>query len=462
MSDDERGTGNDPEEPRPDPANPFKGTPFEAFGAGFPGGQAGMGGMGGMDLGAMFGQLQQLFSGQSGPVNWNLAVEMAKQTIREAGDSSLTAGERSQVDETVRLAEHWLDGATELPAEATTALAWNRADWLDGTLPVWKQLIEPVAAHVVSAMGQALPQPGEGEEAGGELGASFGAPLQGVLTQFGGAMFGAQVGQALGKLATEVFGAADIGLPLGPRGKAVLLPANVAAFGTGLGLDARDVALYLALRECAHQRLFAHAPWLVSHLNSAVEEYARGMQVDLSKLEEAVSGIDPANPEALQDAIGGGMFEPEETEAQKHAVARLETMLALIEGWVDDVVTRAAEHRMPSAVALHEAVRRRRAVGGPAEQTFATLVGLELRPRRLRDAATLWRTLRETSGESGRDALWAHPDLLPAADDLDDPAGFVERSGTADFDLGDLSFGDVPTESPDDTDEPGDDGERDR
>ncbi|MCW2615971.1 MAG: hypothetical protein JWN08_2965, partial [Frankiales bacterium] len=31
-----------------------------------------------------------------------------------------------------------------------------------------------------------------------------------------------------------------------------------------------------------------------------------------------------------------------------------------------------------------------------------------------------------------RDALWAHPDLLPSASDLDDPGGFVSRtvSGT--------------------------------
>lgn len=473
MSDDEpAGRGDEPDEPRRDePPNPFKGTPFEAFGTAQ--GGAGMPGMSGMDLGAVFGQLQQLFSGQSGPVNWNLATEVAKQTIREAGDASLTAAERAQVDDTVRLAEHWLDSATELPAEATNAVAWNRAEWLDGTLPVWKKLIEPVATHVVGAMSDALPSPGETEAPTGDPNTDLGSltgPLKGVLTQFGGAMFGAQVGQALGRLATEVFGAADIGLPLAPAGHAVLIPANLKAFGTGLGVDAQDVMLYLALRECAHQRLFTHAPWLTTHLISAVEEYARGMQVDVSKLEDAMSGIDPSNPEALQEALSSGMFEPEETPAQKAAVNRVETMLALIEGWVDDVVARAAESRMPSAVQLHEAVRRRRAVGGPAEQTFATLVGLELRPRRLRDAATLWRTLRENSGEQGRDALWAHPDLLPAADDLDDPAAFAERSGSAAFDLGDMGFdrpsdaGADPGESPrgdDETrgDEPGEPGD---
>ena len=81
--------------------------------------------------------------------------------------------------------------------------------------------------------------------------------------------------------------------------------------------------------------------------------------------------------------------------------------------------------RLPQAGALAEAIRRRRATGGPAERTFATLVGLELRPRRLREAAEIWRRLTDVRGSEGRDALWAHPDLMPTAEDFDDPEGFV-------------------------------------
>jgi uncharacterized protein (DUF2342 family) len=82
---------------------------------------------------------------------------------------------------------------------------------------------------------------------------------------------------------------------------------------------------------------------------------------------------------------------------------------------------------------LREATRRRRASGGPAEQTFATLVGLELRPRRLRDAAALWWAMSEKHGTEGRDSLWGHPDLLPSAEDLDDPLGFAENFGAGEL-----------------------------
>ena len=218
----------------------------------------------------------------------------------------------------------------------------------------------------------------------------------------------------------------DVGLPLGPEGVAALLPAGVADFGQGLSISAEEIRIFLALREAAHHRLFAHVPWLRSRLLAAVEDYARGITVDASALRDAMPQIDPSNPDALREALSdASMFQPEDTPQQKAALARLETLLALVEGWVATVVEEAAGDRLPQAGALAEAIRRRRATGGPAERTFATLVGLELRPRRLREAAEIWRRLTDVRGSEGRDALWGHPDLMPTAEDFDDPEGFV-------------------------------------
>ena len=60
---------------------------------------------------------------------------------------------------------------------------------------------------------------------------------------------------------------------------------------------------------------------------------------------------------------GASLFQPEDTPQQKAALARLETALALVEGWVDTVVDAAARDKLPQAGALAEAVRRRRATG---------------------------------------------------------------------------------------------------
>src|ERR671920_509210 len=141
-----------------------------------------------------------------------------------------------------------------------------------------------------------------------------------------------------------------------------------------------DVVLYLALREAAHQRLFAHVPWLNAHLLAAVEDFGRGTTIDIAGMEAKIAVIDPMTPAALQEALEGGLFEPQKTPTQQAALVRLETMLALVEGWVDEVVAQATAERMPNAGKLQEIMRRRRAAGGPAEAAFAALVGLELRP----------------------------------------------------------------------------------
>ncbi|MGI8761222.1 MAG: zinc-dependent metalloprotease [Jatrophihabitantaceae bacterium] len=369
----------------------------------------------------LFAELQKLLSWSGGPVNWDLAKQIAVSALSGA-NRAVEAGERSAVSDAIRLADLWLDEVTELPSGVHTVETWTRLDWLDKTLPVWSLLCDPVASRVVAAMSAAIPA-----EQLQALGA--GNPLAAIMSQVGGLMFGAQVGQGVGGLAREVVSSTDVGIPLGTIGVAALVPENVAAFGAGLQRPAEEVRLYLALREAAHQRLFAHVPWLRQRLLDTVESYSRGISVDLSAIERAMGEIDPSDPQSVQNALSGGLFEPEATAEQQAALRRLETLLALVEGWVDAVVAAAAGERMPGADALREASRRRRATGGPAEQTFATLVGLELRPRRLREAAALWWSLTEKHGVSGRDAIWSHPDLLPSAEDLDDPLGFADTVG---------------------------------
>jgi putative hydrolase len=381
----------------------------------------GAGGAGTPDLGAMLQQIGRMLSWTGGPVNWDLANQSARQVVAAAGDKSVSAVERRAVEEAFRLADTWLDETTSMPATGGTPRTWSRAEWVEGTQAAWRGLVEPVAAKVSTAMGQALP-PEMAQAAG---------PLVGMMQQVGVSMWGAQVGQSIGKLAGEVVGAADIGLPLA-EGHPALLPANVRAFGAGLGIEERDVTLYLALREVAHLRLFAHAPWLRPHLIALVEEYARNISVDTGRIESSLQELDPQRPEAIQEALEGGLFDLPTTPEQQAALGRLELALALVEGWVDDVVTEATNERLPSAPSLREMVRRRRASGGPAERTFATLVGLELRPRRLREASAFWSAVRAERGVDGRDAVWSHPDLMPTTEDMVDPAAYLRRDDELD------------------------------
>jgi putative hydrolase len=412
-------------------------------------------------------QFADLMSWQGGPVNWDLAKNVARHTVAAEGDPSVLDSDRNKISEAVRLADLWLDEVTSFSSGVRRVQAWSRSEWVEATLPVWSKLCDPIAEKAVESMsGMLTDAPGElgaglPEELSTALQAMGGGGLSGLgpmMRRIGGMMVGSQMGAALGALAREVVTSTDVGLPLGPEGTAALLPAGVAAFGEGLSVGADEIRLFLALREAAHHRLFAHVPWLRAHLFGAVEEYARGITVDASRLREAMPQIDPANPDALREALSGAaLFQPEDTPQQKAALSRLETALALVEGWVTTVVDEAAGNRLPQATALAEAVRRRRATGGPAERTFATLVGLELRPRKLREAALIWRRLTEVRGTTGRDAVWAHPDLLPTEEDFDDPDGFVRGRPELDMSSLDEAVGgeEPPGEEPPGRGEPG-------
>ncbi len=433
MSDFPFGFSNRDDDPERKPGDESSGSGANnPFGLGGPGG----GGFDPSQLGQMLSQLGQMFTsmsqpgGDSGPVNYDLAKRLARQQLG-ASVTPVTEGEQRAVADASHLAELWLDPVTTLPAGATKTAAWTANDWIEETLPTWKRLCDPVAQQVSGMWTATLPA--EAKE--------FAAPMMGMLGQMGGLAFGSQLGSALGQLAKEVLTSTDIGLPLGPAGTGALMPAAISEFSTGLEQPESEILVYLAAREAAHQRLFGHVPWLRQQVLGAVEDYARGIKMDFSAIEQAAAGLDPmtlvSDPSKLEELLSQGTFEPQTTPEQQAALDRLETLLALIEGWVETVVTDAVGDRLPGAGALAETLRRRRATGGPAEQTFATLVGLELRPRKVREAATLWRRLTTDAGIERRDGVWAHPDLLPDSSDLDTPAGFIDSvlgGGTTAFD----------------------------
>ena len=379
-------------------------------------------------LGQMFSQLGQMLSqagSSSGPVNYELAKQIALQNLAGTGEGKIgfttgSADSGTAVRDAAHLAELWLDAATILPAGATSAVAWSPRTWVEKTLPTWQRLCDPVAQRVSGAWLEAMPE--EAKQAAG--------PLLSMMGQMGGMAFGSQLGNALAQLASEMLTSTEIGLPLAPAGTSALLPANIEKFTEGLELPSSEVLVFLAAREAAHQRLFAHVPWLPQRLLATVEEFAHGISVDASALEQLAGRFDPANPATIEEAMSSGLLEPKTTPEQQSALNRLETMLALVEGWVDVVVAEAIGDRLPGAEALREMLRRRRATGGPAEQTFATLVGLELRPRRMRAASALWKLVGDRHGIEKRDSLWSHPDLMPTADDLDEPLDFADRVGS--------------------------------
>ncbi|MEJ5919257.1 MULTISPECIES: zinc-dependent metalloprotease [unclassified Corynebacterium] len=438
-----------------DNSNPFGG--FGGFGGdfgifGFPfGGQPGQGsssnsgdsgdaqnpGAGQPNLGDILNQFGQMLSGMGqdmgtgGAVNHSVAERVARQRIGNVAPISQSS--KDALSDSLRLAELWLDDATTLPAGANRAEGWNSVQWLENTMSTWKRLVDPVAERMADASVEGMP-----EEARQMMG-----PMLGMMNQMNSMSFGTQLGNALAELAKSALTGTDLGLPLHTTGAAVMMPTHLTALAEDLEVPARELLVYAAAREAAHQRLFDRVPWLTERMISSVEEYAAGLIIDYSNIEDAAQGLDIEalqDPARMQEAMANFQnidMSPKISSSNEHARSRFETLLALVEGWVDVIVTDALGERLPGFAQLEEAWRRRQATDG-AEKALEKATGIDLGAPKVREAAELWRRLTTAVGIDRRDKVWDHPDFLPVAEDLDNPAAFIDSvlggSESDDFD----------------------------
>ncbi|MFM6971299.1 MAG: zinc-dependent metalloprotease [Rhodoluna sp.] len=375
-------------------------------------------------LAAMLDQLKNAMGSLSADkatsgVNWDLAVNQAK-TIARTGAKAITDDARRAIQDAIAIGSLWLNEKTALAEIVGDPKLLTRELWVADAMPLFQALSQPVANRMSDALAENLSNnaPEELAQLLGDAG--------NIMRTAGGALFAMQLGQALGKLSQEVLSGGDIGLPIFKDQRSAFLPQNLVTFITESDVEPDQAYIYLVIREMAHARLFRHSKWLRDAVVSLISTYAAEISIDSSRIAEIAEGIDEENMDDLRRAFESGAFIAERTEHQQNALNNIETLLALIEGWVD-VVTEEATRRLPRAAAISEAIRRRRATGGPAEATFGTLVGLELRPRRLREAAAMWKQIGEQLGIEKRDSLWNHPDVLPTGDDIDDPKALIGR-----------------------------------
>jgi putative hydrolase len=372
--------------------------------------------------------------GSKDPLPKTVVRDTAKKFIQAHGSQPVGTKDLTVVDNAFEIADLWLNEATVFSASSSSnsPRAISRLDWTDLTLDGWNQTMEPLAVGLAGAITGLLDEATAGSQ---ESNPSMGA-MTGLLRTFIGSMIATQLGQSIGSISASASGAHDVGLPLLDPARPVLIPENIENWSNDLEIPKSEVYIFHALREAAVARLFAHNPWIVSYIRSAIVDYGRGIHIDMDAItrqaEEAMQNFDPSqiNPESGENsftiALNNGVFTPEETPAQRAALSKLETALALVDGWADDVATLAAGERLPSLAQLREVYRRQRATNAPSQQLFKSLLGLEVRPRLVREASSFWQKVRELKDVSARDQIWSG--ILPNAEELLDPEKFLESA----------------------------------
>jgi putative hydrolase len=403
----------------------------------------------GIDSGALAGAksfFESMQSGESAGDQTLIKVanlrEIAKKIITAKGDLPIGNLDQEKLDQSLLLANTWLDTEILFPAAVIPSQsAWSKRDWLDESVTGWQQLIEPLALGMADALGNVITNAnsslpiefmGRAEQSPAQQEAMK-LMLAQILRGFMGTLIATQLGQAIGMLANSITGANDVAIPLLKTNTGShLIQQNINEWAEGLGIDQEQVTIYLSLREAAASRLFANSTWLQNYIKDLITAYGKGISIDVESItrqaEEAMASgdIDMNNPQAINLALNAGLFTPQQTPAQELALTRLEMTLALIEGWIDHVISQVAADRMPAFNALIENSRRRRATNAPMQQLFANLLGVEVSPRKMREASAFWSEVKNLKGADGRDKCWEDAAFLPMPDDLADVKGFLD------------------------------------
>ena len=403
----------------------------------------------GIDSGALAGAKSFFESMQSGETASDQSLikvanlrEIARKIITAKGDLPIGNLDQEKLNQSLLLANTWLDTEILFPAAVMPSQsAWSKRDWLDESVIGWQQLIEPLALGMADALGNVITNAsaslpiefmGSTEQSPAQQEAMK-LMLARILRGFMGTLIATQLGQGIGMLANSITGANDVAIPLLKSDSGShLIPQNINEWAEGLGIDQEQVAIYLSLREAAASRLFANSPWLQNYIKDLITAYGKGISIDVESItrqaEEAMASgeIDMNNPQAINLALNAGLFTPQQTPAQELALTRLEMTLALIEGWIDHVISQVAADRMPAFNALIENSRRRRATNAPMQQLFANLLGLEVSPRKMREASAFWSEVKNLRGADGRDKCWEDAAFLPMPDDLSDVKAFLD------------------------------------
>jgi len=368
--------------------------------------------------------------------------DIAKKIITAKGELPVGVTDQEILTGYLKIANTWLDTEIVFPASTISPQsAWAKKDWLDSTVSSWQTLFEPLAtgmadalSTVVSSSTSQLPiEFMAGDNTTPAQQEAMKAMVARLLRGFMGTLIATQLGQGIGLLANSITSSNDVAIPLlKADASAHLIPQNITEWSDGLGIDPEQIGIYLALRETAAARLFANTPWLSGYIQDAITAYGKGITIDVESItrhaEEAIANgeIDINNPSAINIAVNSGLFTPQQTPVQELALTKLEMALALIEGWIDHVISQVASDRIPAFNALIENSRRRRATNSPMQQLFANLLALEVSPRKMREASAFWSDVKQLRGADGRDKCWDDPAFLPMPDDLKDAKAFLD------------------------------------
>jgi coenzyme F420 biosynthesis associated uncharacterized protein len=368
-------------------------------------------------------EIQRVMLSSTGPVNWELARQIGIAVASwGTDDPPPTEEDRRGLADTVRAAELAVADFTGLPAPADVpeVQAFRRAQWIEANTTGLREMLEPVAVRLESALRDAQGAFGVPETAqGGEL-------LEALMQRMAPLLLGAQIGSVLGYLGQRVLGQFDLAVPR-PSGSLYFVVPNIAAFERDWSLPPVEFRAWVALHEVTHRFEFAR-PWVRPHFLGLVRDLVEHAELDVAGLQQRFEGLDMASPDSLSEAFEGvgNLFGRATTEEQRLRINRVQAFMAAAEGYSDHVMEALGRKMLPSLSQIEEALTRFRE-GRPGDEALERLIGLELKRDQYRLGDEFCNRVVQQTDEETLGRMWESAEALPSMPELEEPTLWLAR-----------------------------------
>jgi putative hydrolase len=381
----------------------------------------------------LFRELQRVMSSSSGPVQWELARQLAVAGAAESGnDPEPAQAARPGLGDALRVAELQVVDFTGLePANDLLRVELaRRADWIAGAIDAYRPLVESAASRLQDALARAMTdqvQPDAGADT--PLAAlGLGSPEE-LIRQLGPLLQATQIGQVFGFLAARVLGDHDVGIPRAPTGPIGFVLTNIERVEADWSLDPREFRTFVALHQVVH-RLQSERPWLPAYAARIVDDFLSTMTIDVDAIQERFASLAPADPESLQAAFGGEddvMFGVVLDDEQRLKLDRIRALVGAVEGHGDHVATTIGAHLLGSYPQIEEAMRRHRD-DEELDPLFARLLGADVGREHVELGRRFCDTVVELTDEATLTRMWTDADALPGLAELEEPRLWLART----------------------------------
>jgi putative hydrolase len=368
----------------------------------------------------LFAEIAKAMSWTGGPVNWDLARQIASAMAATEQTAPIIEEDRAELGDAARLTQSWLVEATALidAPEPPRVLALGPQQWVDRALRLYPELIDPLAAKLAGAVAQEDPSdPGDA------------SGLANVVGQLVPLLLGIQTGTILGSLSRSALTGYDLALPVEEDGVVAIVVPHVDAHAREFGLDRRESRYWTTLRAVATRLAFDAQPWTRAQFFSLYHQFLAAVDLDLGEALERLQHLDLSSPDQLQGALGEGLFGFAEAPSAGPALENLQRYLGLLEATIDAAVRAAATARLAGAARIAESVARRRTADGAGEGMLQRFIGVQVPPNVARATIEFVERVVAAGGWPLIWRAWSDPDRSPTAADISDPDAWIQRAG---------------------------------